>query len=191
MRMPKVNPALWASFLSLRDYHPYWADGAKNPASQAPDLEIMDFKNPKATNHDRAFGRILASLLEEADAFFPGLENIYLVPIPGHEANTTNTAHPLGKLVQGMVKARPDKFKDGCDLLIRIQTVQKRSGGGDRSIDLNSIQTKTIPKLKGSDMVLLDDVATSGNSIIAGRKLLEDGYAPNRVGALVIGRTTF
>lgn len=108
--------------------------------------------------------------------------------VPSHSPATgpTSGVHILAKrLAQalGMMDA------SGC--LVRHTEIEKLAGGGDRSIErhLESVKVENANLITGQKVLLLDDVTTSGNSLLACRRLLlEAGAAEVKMAAL--GRTT-
>ena len=74
--------------------------------------------------------------------------------------------------------------------LIRHSRIEKLSGGGDRSrkVHYDSIKVSGELSVKGEDVLLLDDISTSGNSLLACRDILIANGARS-VEMLVLGRT--
>ncbi len=80
---------------------------------------------------------------------------------------------------------------NGGACLVRHKSIAKKATGGDRSIevDLNSIRVEDADCIKGKRVLLLDDVTTSGNSLLACRRLLLQAGAAD-VKMVALGRTT-
>ena len=76
------------------------------------------------------------------------------------------------------------------DLICRTVNTKKRSFGGDRSFDLNLDTMKVInpEKCKDKDVVVVDDIVTSGNTLRACAELLWRAKAAS-VSCLTMGRT--
>ena len=68
---------------------------------------------------------------------------------------------------------------DGTDIIARIRDIPKKTDGGARDInlELESIQVTDKALIEGRQVLLLDDVTTSGKSLEAGKKLLEESGA--------------
>lgn len=67
---------------------------------------------------------------------------------------------------------------DGTNVLERTKTIEKKTDGGMRDIDyeLSSLAVRDAHLIKGKQVLLLDDVTTTGTSLSAGkRKLLQAG----------------
>lgn len=96
------------------------------------------------------------------------------------------------KLIERLV----DKHKglhNGSGVLIRTKTVQSKHLGRDRkniTIDLNSIEinSKCGIDISGKNVLLIDDIITSGYSIAACEMILKRGGA-NKVFVLCLGKT--
>jgi hypothetical protein len=79
---------------------------------------------------------------------------------------------------------------DGASALVRHTKIEKLAHGGDRSLEvhLNSIRVDQPQIITGRDVLLLDDVMKTGNSLIACKKLLLDAGAKS-VQCAAVGRT--
>jgi predicted amidophosphoribosyltransferase len=77
------------------------------------------------------------------------------------------------------------------DLVRRHTSIQKLARGGNRNlhIHLDSIDIAAPNLVVGKAVLLLDDIATSGNSMIACQQRLLEAGASEVLG-LVIGQTT-
>jgi predicted amidophosphoribosyltransferase len=108
--------------------------------------------------------------------------------VPGHEAIASNEGRPLARAAQALASA-DKRYVTEIDTLIRTTTVPKKTAGGSRniSIDLNSI-TVNAANVAGAIVVVLDDTATTGGSLMAARQLLEAAGAA-KIAAVAIGRT--
>ena len=80
---------------------------------------------------------------------------------------------------------------DATECLIRFTAIPKLAKGGKRDIEqhLNSVRVEHAEVIWGREVLLLDDIATSGNSLTACRQLLLDMGAA-RVKCMALGRTT-
>jgi hypothetical protein len=173
----------YISFAYLRPYHPYL--GGRNPSfRRATDGLLLDLKDGKQHGIDAA-----AAALNDLVTQTPAL----LAMVPGHEARKTNVGRPLERVIAQVAAAHQDRYIAAPDLFTRITTIDKRAlGGADRGEDehVRSIRTDDAFGLLAAPLIILDDVATTGNSIAACRKLAAAfGYDP--IAALVIGRTTY
>ena len=139
---------------------------------------ILDLKESKA-------GAVNYFVQQIDPIICPG---IVLCSVPSHDPEKLDSgirrlAEALSAL-QGRVHV--------ADGLVRTVKVPKLAHGGDRSIEvhLNSIRVNTPDLVRKRNVLLLDDVTTTGNSLMACRQLLLKSGAA-RVGMLSLGRTNY
>jgi Phosphoribosyl transferase domain len=182
--MAEDPQSAWTGFYCLREYHPYRLLGEPNPAfNKATDGRLLDLKD----NTD-------AGIKAAADDFRVGLEVLnlpqgtLLAIVPGHEAADSNEGRPLSRVPYALARI-DSRYVASVDALIRTTTVPKKTTGGSRAIrvDLESISVRS-KSIEGATVVVLDDTATTGNSLLAARKLLESAGA-KQIAAVAIGRT--
>lgn len=166
---------------SLGEYHP-WTEhkmlggtGADWPEHSA---QILRLKKRYASAVDYFFGH-LESRVKKSEA---------IAIVPGHDATST-VASGACLLARRLAEACGCIDATGC--LVRHTTIEKKATGGDRSIDvdLNSICVHDAELIQGRKVLLLDDVKTSGNSLLACKRLLLDAGAA-KVVMVAMGRTT-
>lgn len=159
----------WTSVWCLRPYHPYRLMGSKNPDFQkATDGRLLDFKEGKQD-----------AVAVEVEEFAKALGGLSLPSfaligvIPGHTEKASNAGTPLARVAEALAD-RDLRLGRAVDLLVRTKTIEKLAAGGNRSL-LVHLESMTVSRnvgLSGLTIVLIDDVATTGNSIEAARKLL-------------------
>lgn len=107
--------------------------------------------------------------------------------VPSHDAaKTVSGVHDLASLL-----AEENDLVDAGPCLLRHTTIPKLAGGaGVRSMKthLDSIRVDKANHIRGRKVLLLDDVATSGTSLLACRRLLLDAGAAE-VRMLALGLT--
>ena len=111
---------------------------------------------------------------------------IALAVVPSHDALKLRSGiHILASRV-----AAAKGVLDTTDLLIRTKTIQKLAAGGDRSmaVHLGSMAAHKIERLEGRQVLLLDDIMTTGNSLAAGRQVLIAAGA-EEVACMALGLT--
>jgi phosphoribosylpyrophosphate synthetase len=138
---------------------------------------ILDLKERKA-HGVRHFFNYLRERVDGYDA---------IAVVPSHDAEkTVSGVHDLGTMLA-----------DNCDLvdagacLVRHTTIPKLAGGGGvRAVKthLASIRVEDAGRVRKQYVLLLDDIATSGTSLLACRKLLLDAGAAG-VEMLALGLT--
>lgn len=159
----------------LGDYHPYRLNDERNKAFDAYSGSILDLKERQPRGIDFFHDRL--------DRLIP--EGTILVTVPSHdpassESGITILARRLSET--GRV--------DATSCLKRITQIEKLTHGGDRSINthLGSIRVQETDLFKGKTVVLLDDVTTTGNSLLACKNLLIQAGA-REVIPLALGKT--
>ena len=121
--------------------------------------------------------------------FDPKWENCVCVAVPS--SNSERKCTPVQKLVTHLASLHPGMV-DGSGVLVRTKTIKKLSEGGDRDpkVHLDSIivDKNCGIDISGRDLLLLDDVTTSGGSFIACKKILEKSGAA-KVNLLALAQT--
>ena len=190
----------------LVDYHPYHE--GNNPLFDDNCDKILRFKEgtQEAIEH---FGNMI-------DQDFDSIWNdCYCVAVPSHDPiNNYKTPQDLSgqnlssvqflimspqsknSAVYELIERLAKKHKglhNGSAVLIRTQRVAKKSFGGNRdiSVDLGSIEinSKCGINISGKNVLLIDDVITTGNSIAACKMILKKGGAKN-VYVLCLAKTS-
>lgn len=179
--MPKPaepEPASLADIHFLTEYHPL-RDG-KNPDFDHESARLLRFK---AGNFGLALHYM--RLVMEAEEALLSSGNAAVCVVPPHRVGTC-TRDGIGLVAKELCKERPD-VANGRRCLYRHTEIKKLSGGGERSlqIHLDSIRASYPYFFRGRDVLLLDDIATTGFSLCACRLLLlRAGAASVRMFAL-------
>jgi predicted amidophosphoribosyltransferase len=184
MMSTEGEPAtLWTGYCYVREYHPW--HGGHNPQFGRDDGKILDFKDGK----DAAIKEV-ADILTEKLGRIRASDRIVLAMVPGHKAKRSNTGTPLSRVIRRLATSFDRRYVAAPDLLLRYKSIPKLATGGVRSIEvhLNSIAVSDPDSVNDATIVVLDDVTTSGNSLLASRVLLEV-YEPAQVGLLALGMT--
>ncbi|MCA9277247.1 MAG: hypothetical protein KDA29_14590 [Phycisphaerales bacterium] len=167
------------------DYHPYWiytpAGKEHNPAFDNHSDKVLDLKKP-ASDYRRGVA---------VDYFF-SLMNPKLPPglavcfVPSSDPKKRDTG--MRDLARRLAAA--DRL-DATDCLIRSKAIPALHSGGNRSfeVQLASLRVDHADLIKSQDVVVLDDVRTSGNSLTACRMILLDAGAKS-VTTIAMGKTT-
>lgn len=150
------------------DYHPYNRHSSPD-WNRATDGKIMDVKSDDK-----------AEMMRGINHFIPKLQNIlssndYVIcVIPSSKAGF----EPSGiRSIAEQICCDP--IVDGTKVLNRVKEMKQKSMGGPRDIDLEipSLEVMNENLIKNKQVLLLDDVTTSGTSFNAGHKLLEEAGA--------------
>ena len=173
----------------LVDYHPYRK--GHNPLFDDNSDKILRFKEgvEKAIEY-------FENMIDQD--FNPIWNDCYCVAIPSHDPkNSYNSSQELNnpsiyKLIARLVKKHIG-LHNGSPVLIRTHEVAKKSFGGNRdiSVDLGSIEINRNCgiDISGKNVLLIDDVITTGNSIAACMMILKKGGAKN-IFVLCLGKTS-
>jgi predicted amidophosphoribosyltransferase len=80
--------------------------------------------------------------------------------------------------------------RDGADVLLRKVELPKKSAGGERNLlhEIKSLAVQDKDLIRGQQVLLVDDVTTTGVSLFAGRYALEVEGA-SLVAMFALGRT--
>ncbi len=149
------------------DYRPY------HRGFNGTSALVLDFKNGQvfALNY---FVNLINSNFEHK------WENCCCVAVPSSDARKTST--PVHDLIKQWVSLRPC-LEDGSAVLVRSRSIPKLAKGGNRNMEvhLNSIRInrKCGIDVSGKNVLLVDDVITTGNSVLACASILKDAGARN------------
>jgi predicted amidophosphoribosyltransferase len=179
MPVLKNHKLFWGNVAIYGDYKPWTAhkneggDGSSYPAHSG---RILDLKDDKAGAVDH-FGDMIEPELSD---------DIVIVTVPSHDP--AKAPGGLQKLAARL--AKKGNREDGSGCLVRTKKHDKLAHGGDRSKDnhLKSMAVRNAHLIKGKDVLLLDDITTSGNSLEAGSDLLGKAGARS-VRRAAIGKT--
>ncbi len=113
-------------------------------------------------------------------------DGIAIAVVPGHDP--ANQGKGLPTLAAALTKG--GKRTDASSVLVRTKKIAKLANGGDRSEEVHkkSVAVADADLIKGKDVLLLDDVAKTGNSLRACQKLLIEAGARS-VTCATIGKT--
>ena len=143
-------------------YHKYWADVGKrikNPCFDSISGRILDLKEGKMSAV-HYFYNVLDKIVPK---------DVSICVVPSSKAATKET----GLIMLGKVLAANGR-KDRVCFLERTRTIPKLATGGRRSkeIHLHSIAPRRDMTVENETVFLLDDVTTTGNSLLACRDIL-------------------
>ena len=163
----------------LYPYYSVTGDSYKHSEDKGTQL-ILDLKYKKKPE-------AIEYIAQELDEIFSKERVFVLCVVPSSEKNNRETG--LRICITKLLSARPDII-DGRECLARKFDIPKKSAGGPRDYEkeLESLELANARIIKGKDVVLIDDVVTTGCSLAAGAKILSDGGAKT-VTPFAIGRT--
>jgi predicted amidophosphoribosyltransferase len=159
------EPASLADVRFLTEYHPL--RGGKNPLFDADSGRMLRLKAG-------GFGtaRHFMELVMEATGALLSSGNAAVCVVPPHRVGAC-TRDGIGLVAKELCKECPDVV-NARRCLYRHTEIKKLSGGGERSLQvhLDSIRVNQRRLIQGRDVLLLDDIATTGFSLCACRLLL-------------------
>jgi hypothetical protein len=171
-------------------YRPYWIreDGRKtqNPKFDRHSGYILDVKGKNPGQKPLAY---CASLLLRQLAEMPQLRKAEILVVPSSTKGQWSTG--LEQIAQ-MIAKGDKRFTFRPKALRRTRDIEKLAGGGDRSlaVHLESLEydwdiATSTPK------IILDDVATTGNSIAGCITVIQDLFLSDvQTTPLVLGKTS-
>lgn len=109
-------------------------------------------------------------------------KRILIVPYPSTRRKKPRNKQLPFLIVHELNKINP-KWEDGSGIIVRKYTLKKNTRNISKQYDSLAISDKE--KIKGRDVLVFDDVITSGSSIRAGIKLIKTAN-PKKVQGLAI-----
>lgn len=143
----------------IAEYYRYKIGGEKNPKWNTFCGLILDLKEKKASGLLYFFRRVNPLIAKD----------VVICTVPSSDPENTQTGIRL--LALQLCSAGR---LDGTACLVRTRKLEKASRGGPRSVDLHleTIQVSHEHIIRGAEVLLLDDVTTTGASIKACEQLL-------------------
>ena len=173
----------------LIEYHRYWIDkakGEKNPEFTKESGLILSLKAAQNRDHARAVSFFGNALTQEFKRMNPAT-SIEVVVVPSSTAGQVSTG--LVAAVRQACRAVP-AFQLRAGALTRVKTIPKLAHGGDRSVAIHSQTINYQPNASLCPVMILDDVCTTGNSLIACHNLITSAHGLRRPAfAFALGRT--
>lgn len=159
----------------LFKYYPYY--GGTNPNFDQYSGLLLDVKEQFKRGID-PFTKILKSQLSYSEEYV-------ICVIPSHEVGIKLTGI---KTIAKILCVPP--IIDGTNLIIRTKEMPKKATGGIRDLqsEIDSLTINNKKIIKNKQVLLLDDITTTGTSLNAGKQILEDAGA-EIVATLALGKT--
>lgn len=179
-------------------YHPYRVDGEKNPKFDRHSGFILTSKGAQERNFGQAVKYFADLIMPEVRSW--ALEGFLPQGTIGDQPFVDVVIVPSSKVgkvsdgllqVMGKVCARDKRLNLQKNLLSRTKQIEKLATGGNRSrqTHVDSI-TFNMPPNPASIFLLVDDVCTSGNSLVACCDIIQTHIPHSTVIALTLGKTT-
>ena len=166
-------------FYYLRNYHPLNCQGEENPCFDYWSEKILDLKNKEETSID--------FWVLELKKHFKN-ESFAIAVIPSH--SSYNQVSGIHLVAQKLAKSLREEVTDATLCLRRVKSIEELSRGGNRelSVHFKSVEVMNAQLIQNKNVLLLDDVSTSGNSLRAGKELLLKAGA-SKVKCVALGKT--
>jgi hypothetical protein len=179
-RILKNHGQYWGNWLAIYGQYLPWGVHKQNGGTKenypAHSGRILDLKDGDAA--------AVATFKAQIEPELP--DGIAIAVVPGHDP-----AKP-GKGLKALAAelAKSNRRIDASGVLVRTEKIVKLAHGGDRSEEVHtkSIKVANAGLIKGKDVLLLDDVTKTGNSMRACQKILLNAGA-KRVECATIGKT--
>lgn len=179
---------------SLVPYYPYKCQGEKNPRFNKNSGRILSVKDHTDRGHALAVKYFSDLLVDEAKAWqlppkspFSGPQvGIVIVP----SSTVGKTAIGLQSIATRLCQV-DDRFQLLRGVLTRTQSIPKAATGGPRSIEIHKNTITCDPGLLETRIVMLvDDVISTGSSMVACCELIQNADPQTNVFGLALGHTT-
>lgn len=151
--------------MNLGKYHSHIL---KNHECDAFTKKIHDIK------HNKPAYDTINYFTEQLINIISNTENFVICVIPKHTIGTA----PSGIRTIAKRLCNPPII-DGTDVIFRSKETEKKAYGGNRdnNFEIESLSVKNDYIIKDQQVLLLDDVTTSGSSLRAGKYILEKAGA--------------
>jgi hypoxanthine phosphoribosyltransferase len=165
----------------LRNYHRCFKwQGEENDCFDYFSEKILELKRKEKTSIDFWFEE-LKKHLKMDDSFA-------IAVVPSHSSGNQESGIHL--VAKKLAKSLPEKITDATLCLIRVKNIERLSTGGNRELDIHfeSMKVINLELIQNKNVLLLDDVSTTGNSLRAGKELLLKAGA-SKVKCVALGKT--
>jgi len=163
----------------LRNYQPLRLQGEENPYFDDWSEKLLELKNPTQNVVDFWCDELEQHLNNESFA-------IAVVP----SSSSKNKISGIHLVAQKIAKSRQITIIDATSCLRRYQSIDKLASGGSRELTVhaNSIEVINRHLIKNKNILLVDDISTTGNSLLACKELLLKAGA-SKVKCVALGKT--
>ena len=151
----------------------------KQHANDPISLSLLDFKNPKDLYTKHRFLGMLKKRLGNGFA---------IVTVP---SSTVGKESPFSAIIPDLVKS--NHLIDASSCLVRIRSIKPAHEGGTRDIQthLDSIRLDHPEMVQGKNVLLIDDIKTTGNSLRACEKILREQGKAKSVLKFTLGKAVY
>ncbi|RJX30887.1 MAG: hypothetical protein C4516_09095 [Oxalobacter sp.] len=192
MNILRLNTSLGkCDIFWIVDYHKYHihdqnGQKQKNPMVDEVSRHLMDLKSTENKNFDIAVAKKSRLVLRELDTVLEKNEKAILCLVPSSKANKYGPG--LLRIAQ-FLQRKDSRIAAVTNLIQRKTSIVSLHSGGDRNISIHKGSLAIGEKIKQDrTYIILDDIATSGNSLAVCADMIEYQGA-RRVIPLAIGKT--
>lgn len=164
--------------VSLGEYHKYRLhDNSVNPNITPFSKRILSLKIDLSEYEINKFASEIDSLLES---------NVAICYVPS--CDSTKDDSGVRRLARKV--ALKSSRIDATECIVRHTTIEKLAKGGNRSkqVHLSSLRVNNENLIRGKKVLIIDDVTTTNNSLLACKELLLEAEA-SEVYCLALGQT--
>lgn len=167
----------------IGEYHPYWLSGEKNPNfNKVNGGYILDLKE----NNKNGI-RYFVNKIEEEFKKYSNIDEFNIITIvPSSKKNV------ISEGLKTLVNAIAENYDcmEYVQCLNRNRTVEKKANGGLRSkqLEIDTIDAINKKRINRANILLFDDVTTTGKSLIACKEILIKNGAKNVI-CIALGKT--
>ena len=165
--------------------HEYYPKRYKEHSGESEN--ILQFKNGDSSAIEKYRKEISEALADQVHGEVYKLKGYFVAVVPSHQVGR----HSIALL--NVVEYLRNQFEmiNANNLLIRKRNHDKLSYGGDRSVasHIDTIVVNSNIDIFGKNIIILDDITTTGNSMLASSKLIGE-HNVNSIIKVTIGKTT-
>ena len=175
-RDPEKNKAAMNIRMNLGKYYPTY-----NPEFDAFSRLVLCIKQDNPGDNEIMY------FVYELREIFSDTEKYVICVIPKHTIGTASSG--IRRIALRLCKP---PIIDGTDVIVRVKEIPQKAFGGKRDIksEIASLSVNNEGIIKNQQVLLLDDVTTSGSSLKAGKYILENAGA-KLVAMYALGLTQF
>lgn len=172
----KISQEYREQIQHLNTYHPYHGGMNTNFKESPFSGKILDLKQNKLLATTYFFNLLVDKDFDKTEA---------IVIVPSHDPSKISSLIPLATLL-----ANRNGWVNATRCIKRTKKITKLADGGERSkaIHLSSLIVQDKDLIKDKNILVFDDVTTSGNSLYAVMELLLQAGAKS-VWAYALGKT--
>jgi hypoxanthine phosphoribosyltransferase len=163
----------------LRNYHPFRIQGEENPYFDDWSEKLLELKNQTQN--------VVIFWYEELEQHLNN-ESFAIAVVPS--SSSENKISGIHLVAQKIAKSRQITITDATSCLRRYRSIDKLASGGSRELTVhaNSIEVINRHLIKNKNVLLVDDISTTGNSLLACKELLMKAGA-SKVKCVALGKT--